>query len=246
MTDHLPGLGHRNEHPATQLTATAFLHKIVMCHPLTSRCASERVSEQPTASERTVRPGINLDDRHDRPNTAAAHTAREQPAIRRPGIPTTPDSTPTPTLIENMSNNITTIDRTTVRNLAAEVETALAEVFARHGLTAPTVGATYTPTNIKFKVETNIDATDDSGVNVQSPEAIAYNRYGKSYGIVDNALGVEFTFAGDRFRFLGVKPTRPKFPISAAKVNDGREFKLPASAVAAINAAVEAATAAAA
>lgn len=135
-----------------------------------------------------------------------------------------------------MSHNIT---RQTATAVAKEVEAAVAAIFAAHGLAAPKVKTTYGD-YLKIALESSPEVKGDNGVNLASPEAIAYQRYHSLYKLPDNALGTKFVVQGKEFVFTGISPNRPKYPINAVAVADGKGYKFGESVAARITAAVNA------
>jgi hypothetical protein len=61
-----------------------------------------------------------------------------------------------------------------------------------------------------------------------------------SFGLPkETKVGVEFTYGQKRYRFDGIAPKRPKYPISATDMATGKQFKLGREAVGAIRKEVE-------
>lgn len=116
------------------------------------------------------------------------------------------------------------IDRQTAVTIAKEVEAAVASIFAAHGLTKPKVKTTYGD-YLKIALEASPDAKNEDGVNIATPEAIAYKRYHAVYDLPENGLGVKFFSQGKEFVVTGLSPNRPKYPINAVCVADGRSYK---------------------
>jgi hypothetical protein len=77
----------------------------------------------------------------------------------------------------------------------------------------------------------------ESGVNEASPAAIAYRRWHDTFGLRADALGVEFTQLGVAYQFTGIASNRPKYPFNAVRLSNGKTYKFPVAATAAINAA---------
>lgn len=120
-----------------------------------------------------------------------------------------------------MSHNI---DRQTAVTVAKEVEAAVAAIFAAHGLAAPKVKTTYGD-YLKIALESSPEVKGDNGVNIASPEALAYKRYHAVYDLPENGLGVKFFSQGKEFVVTGLSPNRPKYPINAVCTADGKSYK---------------------
>lgn len=131
------------------------------------------------------------------------------------------------------------IDRLTAVTVIKEVEAAVAAVFAAHGLAKPKVRGSYGD-SLKITLESSPDVKDDNGINVASPEALAYQRYHAAYELPSNGLGVKFVSQGKEFVVTGLAPNRPKFPISAVCTADGKAYKFGRTVIPKINAAAQA------
>lgn len=116
------------------------------------------------------------------------------------------------------------IDRQTAVTVAKEVEAAVAAIFAAHGLAKPKVKTTYGD-YLKIALESSPDVKGENGVNTASPEALAYKRYHAVYNLPENGLGARFFSQGKEFVVTGLSPNRPKYPINAVCVADGRSYK---------------------
>jgi hypothetical protein len=105
--------------------------------------------------------------------------------------------------------------------ISKEIDEAVGEILARHGLEATQRKSQYGDW-YKFTVQASPMVIGDSGVNEATPEASAYLRSGKYYGLNEGLLGKEFTNKGETFKFCGIATSRRKFPIKAMRVSDGQ------------------------
>jgi hypothetical protein len=48
---------------------------------------------------------------------------------------------------------------------------------------------------------------------------------GHYYGLAEEDFGTVFLFRGTRYKLIGVKPNRPKYPLDCEHMGDGRVFK---------------------
>lgn len=138
---------------------------------------------------------------------------------------------------------MTTVTRQECAAIAEEVKRAVIDIFAAHGLEAPTINGVYGP-ELKLTLRAVPAASDDelvNGVNPNSEEARAYKAYYRVYGLPEDCLGVEFTTRTGTYRFTGIAPRRPKFPICGVDVVTGKAYKFTETTVAAITRAKEAA-----
>ena len=63
-----------------------------------------------------------------------------------------------------------------------------------------------------------------SGV-VETPERLAFIKYASSYGLTPENIDDTFVSNGAVYKITGIKTRRPKYPISAVRVSDNRNFK---------------------
>jgi hypothetical protein len=119
------------------------------------------------------------------------------------------------------------------RRLEAEMLEACAAVAARHGLTAEALGITAMNLrwNIEFGVRVSIPRPD--GTTIQ-PERMLFEAMALEYGLRPEDFGREFSSRGERFRITGIDPRRPRYPVSAVRIPDGKVYKFTAEDVAAL------------
>jgi hypothetical protein len=116
-----------------------------------------------------------------------------------------------------------------------EIRSAVEKILAENGLAAPKIKTSYGDI-YKLVVETSVEEKDASGVNIKSPEAIYYTRFGYTVYHVGGAtvsltapLGTAFSTAvkgssaPKNYIFAGIAASRQKFPIVALEVGkDGK------------------------
>jgi hypothetical protein len=91
----------------------------------------------------------------------------------------------------------------------------LADVDLRHGF------------DIRFRV--GIPMADGA---LYAPEKTLFEALAPSFGLEPSDYGRTFRTRGELFRLTAINPNRPRYPISAERVADGRGFKFPAEDVA--------------
>jgi len=64
------------------------------------------------------------------------------------------------------------------------------------------------------------------------PERALFEVMADMYGLRPEHFGAEFVSNGECFRITGLNPNRPRYPISAERIFDGRNFKFTAENVA--------------
>ena len=119
------------------------------------------------------------------------------------------------------------------QKLEAEMLDACASVAARHGLKAEALGITAMNLrwNFDFGVRVSIPRAD--GTTIQ-PERLLFEVLAPEYGLQPEDFGREFSSHGERFRITGLNLRRPRFPVSAVRIPDGKGYKFTAEDVAAL------------
>jgi len=114
--------------------------------------------------------------------------------------------------------------------IEAEMLRACAEVAARHGLMVEGLGvqAVDLRWNFEFGVRVSIPLPDGSTLD---PERMLFEALAEEYGLSPDDFGREFSTGQEWFRVAGINPRRPKYPISAARLVDGKGFKFTAENV---------------
>lgn len=128
------------------------------------------------------------------------------------------------------------LDKEQVRSIVGEINAAVAEVLSRHNMTAVPGSVAYSPTSFRMKLEATVVANNEAGVNAASREAKAYELLRESYGLDAGLLGVKFKANGKTYTFIGLTPSRTKFPFDAID-ETGRRYKFTQLLAPTINAA---------
>jgi hypothetical protein len=123
------------------------------------------------------------------------------------------------------------IDRDLLRAFTAEAEKALAEIAGRFGIKATYKGGNFATDGSNATLKFEIAAPDATTGGFASREAQDFRRMAARYGFEPEDLGNAFTVRGERYRITGLKTRRPKFPVSAERLSDGRLFKFAAETV---------------
>jgi len=117
------------------------------------------------------------------------------------------------------------------KSIEAQMLEACAEVAAKHGLIAEGLGiqAMKLRWNFEFGVRVSIPLPDGSTLD---PEKMRFQALAEAYGLSPDDFGREFSAGGERFCISGIDSRRPKYPISATRIPDGKGFKFTAENVA--------------
>jgi len=133
------------------------------------------------------------------------------------------------------------IDKHTAIEIADELRTAAAEIYARYGLATPKIKTTYGSV-LRISVESTKLERGEGGVNLQSEEAQYYTRYGfntLSGEKLTAPLGTRFSSSGKDYVFAGIAARRRKFPISCLDAVTLETILFTESAISKINSAAK-------
>lgn len=115
--------------------------------------------------------------------------------------------------------------------IAAEMLRACSAVAAKHGLVAEGLGLQSMDLrwNFEFGLRVSIPLPDGSTLD---PERLLFEALAEEFGLSPKDFGREFSTGQERFRVAGIDPRRPKYPISAMRIPDGKGYKFTAENVA--------------
>lgn len=119
--------------------------------------------------------------------------------------------------------------------ISDEIKMAVEAILSKHGMEATRIRTTYGD-SYGFKVEGNPLVKGENGVNLESSEAKAYERFGSSYGLSEGLLGKKFVSKDRDFAFAGIAPGRSKYPIMALNLDDDKVYFFTKDIVSKINA----------
>ena len=57
------------------------------------------------------------------------------------------------------------------------------------------------------------------------PERMLFEAFAEEFGLSPDDFGREFSTGRERVRVAGIDPRRPKYPISARRIPDGKGYK---------------------
>ena len=118
--------------------------------------------------------------------------------------------------------------------ISNEIQAAVEAILGKHGMATGKVRTTYGDV-FAFKVEANPLVKGENGVNLESVEAKAYERFGSSYGLNEGLLGKKFVSKGRDFAFAGISTSRSKYPIMALNLLEDKVYFFTRDIVSSIN-----------
>jgi len=124
------------------------------------------------------------------------------------------------------------VDKQTAQAVTAEIQAALQEILAKHGMEQGKVSIKYGEI-YKVTFEATPVALNENGVNVNTPEAQMWLVMGQYRGFANpaSALGTTFTMNSKTFKFVGYNDRASRMPVVAIDVKDGKQYKIDAKAL---------------
>lgn len=123
---------------------------------------------------------------------------------------------------------ITRFTREHCKSLREEIDQALSELASKHGINIKTGSATFSDSNVTFKLEL---ATLAQNGTVMTKEAEALKLYATIIGLPSDALGKQFMSQGKMFELIGYKPKATKYPLIAKCLLTGQKYKFTTDSV---------------
>jgi hypothetical protein len=119
------------------------------------------------------------------------------------------------------------MDKPKARLMRENLATMFAEFDKKFDVKTTVGNASFTATNIVFKIEFAEKTADGQVLN---REAEAFKRNAKFYGFDADDFGKTFIFRREGYKISGLKPKSYRFPILGTRA-DGKTFKFPANDV---------------
>lgn len=120
-----------------------------------------------------------------------------------------------------------TITKAAAQAVANELEVEIKKVLALHGMEVSNFSTKYGAW-FEMKLAASPLLRGANGVNLNSPEAEYFTRYGyRAYGVASHGveltapLGTLFESKGETYAFAGIAAKRRKFPIVGRNIEDG-------------------------
>jgi hypothetical protein len=123
------------------------------------------------------------------------------------------------------------IDRQLLKAFTGDAQKALTEIADKFGIKITYKSGSFARDGSNATIKFEMVAPDATTGGFVSREAQDFKVYATEYGFEPEDLGSEFTVNGTKYRITGLKTRRPKYPICAGRVSDGKGFKFPAETV---------------
>lgn len=114
--------------------------------------------------------------------------------------------------------------------LRREMIKACRAVAETHGLTVEGGEVSDIDLRHSFNISFRVGIPMEDGA-IYSPDKAMFEVLAPHFGLEPSDFGRTFRTRDELFRIVAINPNRPKYPISAERVSDGRGFKFPADNV---------------
>lgn len=104
-----------------------------------------------------------------------------------------------------------------------EVSAAIVAVLKEHGLVLDKSSSKY-GTRYEIKILAHAPEIDEAGIDKASPDAIAFLNWPGEYGLNASALGQTIQMQDKSLTFLGVRPSRRRFPLLFVNNATGKQI----------------------
>lgn len=104
---------------------------------------------------------------------------------------------------------MTNFDRANLRELNADIRSALATVAAKHGITITVEGGRFSPTEFRTKLVASTGGT----LSADDRARREFEKMAPLYGLLPDDFGVSFNTSHGSMVICGIKPKSHKYPI---------------------------------
>ena len=110
------------------------------------------------------------------------------------------------------------IDRQTLESFRQDFQDAMKDLEQKYGFVIELGRITYTATSFTGKLEVNEGESKDE-VNEQE-----FKRYCRMFGLEESDYDRRFTFQGNDYIIVGIRPSKRKYPIACQQVQSGQTY----------------------
>ena len=126
---------------------------------------------------------------------------------------------------------IKTFDRSNLRLLTADIQTALKSVADNYGISLTYKSSRFSASNVTIKLE---GAIVGAGGVVETKERKDWKVYAEMFGLKSAWLDEAFVHGGDQFVICGLATRKSKYPVLAKCIKNNKTFKFPMDTVKAL------------
>lgn len=122
---------------------------------------------------------------------------------------------------------ITQFDSSNLKEIRKEIDNALKAVSDKLKISLKIGSIKYSSNEFHTKLEAVLQTNETSGMSVKQIQAIEnLKTYGSMFGVTEKDLNKTFKWLDNRtYKFVGLMPSRPKFPVLAEEIKTNRTFK---------------------
>lgn len=122
-----------------------------------------------------------------------------------------------------MTQPITTFTKHNLQFVREEIDAALLEVSLRLGITLKTGNISFQAKTCKITVNAACRGQDGEAV---SPHAAPFKVLATEFGFKMSDLNRQFTFQGDRYQLIGLRPRAHRMPMVCQQISTGKTFHM--------------------
>ena len=110
------------------------------------------------------------------------------------------------------------IDKQMLTNFRADFATAVKDLEQKYGVVITLEHITYTATSFSGKIEVK------EGTSREDVNANEFKKLCRMYGLEPDDFDRKFTYQGEEYVVVGIRPSKSKYPIACQRVRDGQSF----------------------
>lgn len=116
--------------------------------------------------------------------------------------------------------------------ITKEIDESVKAILAKHNLQLLKQSTKYGD-EFSYSVKAVAVTLNETGVNLNSPEAQNWLAVGTSYGFKNpaNVLGATFVVNRQEYKFMGINLRKEKFPLSSLEIATGKRYGFPMKAL---------------
>ena len=130
---------------------------------------------------------------------------------------------------------IKAFDPQNLKNVRADIDSALLAIKQKYGITIQLGNISYSPDKATSRL-TMIAVGDAAAATDPRQAALAksqaeFKSYADSFGLKPEQFGATFTYGRDTYKLAGIKVRASKMPILGTSLRDGKTYKFPESVI---------------
>lgn len=115
-------------------------------------------------------------------------------------------------------------DRKNIKDLRIQIQDLLDNAFDGSEVDIKVENISFSPSEATIKLSAFAEGAEEAA-------KAEWDMYCHRFDMSPSDFGREFTSRGTRYKIVGLKTGRPKFPIMAERMSDNASYKMPASMV---------------